>query len=138
MYFQGGHHWCSVLHNNTCTDTKTKQGARTSLGVSPDCISAKFEIARGILVTAGRHTLQPDSRRRDFICVVKLHHYTALLYAIRCLQLHDQRRRELVVALFAQTAIMTAVDKWLHMALLYRRGHGLRRLEQANPYLGSV
>lgn len=87
------------------------------MGVSLDYISAKFEIARGeTLMTAGRLTLDPDSRRRDFICVVNIHHYAALLYAIGCLQLdvHDQRRRELVDALFAQTAIMTAVDKWLH------------------------
>lgn len=87
------------------------------MGMTLDYISAKFEIARGeTLMTAGRLALQPDSRRRDFICVVNIHHYAALLYAIRCMQLdvHDQRRRELVDALFAQIAIMTAVDEWLH------------------------
>lgn len=87
------------------------------MGMSLDDISARFEIARGeTLMTAGRLALQPDSRRRDFICVVNIHHYAALLYAIRCLQLdvQNQRRRELVDALFVQTAIMTAVDEWLH------------------------
>lgn len=87
------------------------------MGMSLDDISARFEIARGeTLMTAGRLALRPDSRRRDFICVVNIHHYAALLYAIRCLQLDvpDQRTRGLVDALFAQTALMTAVEEWLH------------------------
>lgn len=87
------------------------------MGVSLNHISAKFEIARGeTLMTAGQLNLQHDTRRRDFICVVNIHNYAALLYAIQCLQLEvqDQRRRELVKALFAQTAIMTAIDEWLH------------------------
>lgn len=111
--------YLTFLHDITLLSRQVSPSSHrwNRMGMNLDYISAKFEIARGeTLMTAGRLALQPDSRRQDFICVVNIHHYAALLYAIRCLQLdiYDQRRREIVDALFAQIAIMTAVDEWLH------------------------
>ncbi|KAM5367166.1 hypothetical protein ACJZ2D_010156 [Fusarium nematophilum] len=87
------------------------------LGLTFNHIRAQFEVARGeTLMTAGRLALQPTCRRRDFIHVVNIHHYAALLYSARCLELdiQEQQRQDLVGSLFDQVAAMNAVDEWLH------------------------
>ncbi|KAJ3532065.1 hypothetical protein NM208_g8605 [Fusarium decemcellulare] len=111
--------YLSYLHDVTLLSRQLSPslGGCARMGLTLSHIRAQFEVARGeTLMTAGRLALQPENRRRDFISVVNIHHYAALLYAIRVLDLgiQAQTREDLVDALFDQIAIMTAVDEWLH------------------------
>ncbi|KAI8661054.1 hypothetical protein NCS57_01084700 [Fusarium keratoplasticum] len=86
------------------------------LGLTFSHLRTQFEVARGeTLMTAGRLALQPASRRRNFICVVNIHYYAALLYSARCLEIRiEEQRKELIDGLFDQIAAMGAIDEWLH------------------------
>ncbi|UPK93720.1 hypothetical protein LCI18_004655 [Fusarium solani-melongenae] len=86
------------------------------LGLTFSHLRTQFEVARGeTLMTAGRLALQPAFRRRDFICVVNIHYYAAILYSARCLEIRiEEQRKELIDGLFDQIAAMGAIDEWLH------------------------
>lgn len=89
---------------------------RDSLGLSYSHIQSQFEVARGeTLMTAGRLALEPASRRRDFIRVVDIYHYGALLYATRLLEFDDPNRKELLLrSIFTSLAAMDNLREWVH------------------------
>ncbi|ETS81681.1 hypothetical protein PFICI_06683 [Pestalotiopsis fici W106-1] len=86
------------------------------LGLSLRHIQTQFEVARGeTLMACGRLMIEPASRRRDFICVVNIMHYAAMLYAARCLDLGSpQICSGYLDSLFDQIAAMSVAKDWLH------------------------
>lgn len=110
--------YLGYLHDVTLLSRMSPQPSTQCprMGLTFSHIQAQFEVARGeTLMTAGRLSLQPSSRRRDFIRLVAIHHYAALLYAARCLELdtHGQENH-LVDALFDKVAAMEAINEWVH------------------------
>lgn len=106
------------LHDVTLLSRQLKSPSAqlARLGLTFGHIRTQFDVARGeTLMTAGRLALRPASRRRDFICVVNIHYYAALLYSSRCLEIRiNEQRKEMIDGLFDQVAAMGSIDEWLH------------------------
>lgn len=109
--------WLACVHDVTLLSRQLQPSpARWSqMGLTFNHIQTQFEFARGeTLMAAGRFALQPASRRRDFICVVNMLHYAALLYSSRCLEIECTQKGFLIDCLFDQIVAMNCMDDWIH------------------------
>lgn len=87
------------------------------MGLTFDYIESRFELARGeTLMTAGRLYLHPAHRRQDFIRLVAIYHYAALLYSGRCLELGiESQAPRLSAALLDTVTKIHSLDEWEHL-----------------------